>query len=207
VPYCPACGRETAVGNFCPYCGKPTGFPVGTADTRGQPSVEQRYSPQQFYPPPPAAHTPYHPHAVTKMTSAVPMRRLFVCAGVGVVSMCTVAIAAFLPWVSYSGININGLNRDGRLILMLGVLGVASAMLAAALKSRWPFCVLIVSGIAVVSILLADIVNVTRTAGLSLSNVGMGLYIGVAAGMVAVVAGAAGSALRPSAPISPPPAG
>jgi hypothetical protein len=201
VPFCPACGRETASGNFCPYCGKPTGFSAGPPVTEGQPTVQQRYTPQQFYPPPPATYTPYSgsgPYPVSRETRVVPAHRLFVCAGVGAVSMSAAAAASFLPWVNYTGINFNGLHRDGRLVLMLGVLGIASAMLATVLKSRWPFPVLMVLGIAVVSVLLTDILNITRTVGLSMSNVGIGLYVGVASGAVAVVAGAAGLSLRPT---------
>jgi hypothetical protein len=199
VPYCPSCGSKITEGKFCPYCGEPTGFSAGP-DTAGGPPPDK----MGYYPPPPPAYYPSsRPPPDIKKTSVVPWRQLSICSGVGIVSMCVVSVSAFLPWVSYSGANIRGLNRDGRLILILGVIGIASAVLAAILKSRWPFLVLMLTGIAVVSVLLSDVVNVTRTTGLSLSNVGIGLYLGAASGVVALVAGAAGLALRPSAPISP----
>ena len=171
MPYCAACGKEITWGNFCPYCAKPTGY-----------SYVLPYSSPQ-------------PATVAGRTSSAPARWVLICACVGAASMCAVAVASFLPWIGYSGITIGGLHRDGKLVLVLGLLGVAFAFAAAVLNSRWPFPVLIVLGVIVAAVTSTDILDVTRTVGLSLSNVGVGLFLGAAAGVIAVVAGATGSSL------------
>ena len=179
MPFCSACGSEITGGNFCPHCGKPTGF------AQVQPDIEQR-----------SPGATQQPHAPQYLSPAPPARRVLIFSLIGVASMFAALLASFLPWVSYSGVTIGGLHRDGILVLVLGLVGVAFAFVAAMLKSIWPFPVIIVLGIVVAAVTITDILDLTRTVGLSLSNVGVGLFVGVAAGVVAVVAGAAGASLR-----------
>ena len=201
MPFCSACGSEITRGNFCPYCGKPAGFAQVQPDIeqRSPGAMQQPHAPQYLYPAPPAAHIPYsslQSPAATQIASRAPARRVLIFSLIGVASMFAALLASFLPWVSYSGVTIGGLHRDGILVLVLGLMGIAFAFVAAILKSRWPFPVIIVLGIVVAAVTITDILDLTRTVGLSLSNVGVGLFVGVAAGVVAVVAGAAGASLR-----------
>ena len=203
MPFCSACGSEITGGNFCPYCGKPTGFAQVQADIeqRSPGAMQQPHAPQYLSPAPPAAYIPYsslQPPAATQIASRAPAHRVLIFSLIGVASMFAALLASFLPWVSYSGVTIGGLHRDGILVLVLGLMGVAFAFVAAMLKSRWPFPVIIVLGIVVAAVTITDILDLTGTIGLSLSNVGVGLFVGVAAGVVAVVAGSAGTALRPT---------
>lgn len=114
---------------------------------------------------------------------------------IGVASMIVAVVASLLTWVSYSGVNINGLQRDGRIMLALGLMGIVSGLLGLVLDTRWPSAPLGILGVAVAALAITDILDVSTTAGLSIANVGVGLFLGAAAGLVAVVAGAGGMSL------------
>ncbi len=109
--------------------------------------------------------------------------------------MIVAVAASLLPWVSYSGVNVSGLQRDGRIMLALCLLGIVSGLLGLVLDTKWPFLLLAILGIAVAALAITDILDVSTTAGLSIANVGSGLFLGAAAGLAAVVAGAGGMSL------------
>lgn len=114
---------------------------------------------------------------------------------IGVASMIVAVAASLLPWVSYSGVNVSGLQRDGRIMLALCLLGIVSGLLGLVLDTKWPFLLLAILGIAVAALAITDILDVSTTAGLSIANVGSGLFLGAAAGLAAVVAGVGGMSL------------
>jgi hypothetical protein len=95
---------------------------------------------------------------------------------------------------------VDGLSRDGKLTLPLALLGLICSLLAIAFESRWLFIGVLAPGITLTVITLIDILDITGTAGLALSNVGVGLVLGAAAGALSVVAGAGGSSLVFSTP-------
>lgn len=199
MPYCPSCGREIPWGIYCPYCGKPTGSDRVTPGVEQQPATWQQVAPRYIYPPPPAAYPTYAaPAAGPRSRQVVPVGPLRAWALVGALSMCALIVVSFLPWARYSGIGISGWRHDGKIVFVLGLLGIACTVAAVLLKSRWPFIGLITLGVISGWIIIIDILDVIRTATLSFSNVGVGLLIGAAACLVAVVAGAAGTSLRPS---------
>jgi hypothetical protein len=119
---------------------------------------------------------------------------------IGAIAMATAAAAAFLPWARDSGMMVDGLSRDGKLTLPLALLGLICSLLAIAFESRWLFIGVLAPGITLTVITLIDILDITGTAGLALSNVGVGLVLGAAAGALSVVAGAGGSSLVFSTP-------
>jgi hypothetical protein len=193
VPYCAGCGKELSAGNFCPRCGKPTWSP--------RPAVRQYSLPRYAFPAAPPADISYpSTSAALPRRSKVPVLPVLTCACICALSMGAVVASSFLPWVSYSGINVGGLRRGGRLLFVLGVLGIIFATVAAVTRSRWPFGIQMVLGVAVTSVMATNIIDITRTAGLSLSNTGAGLFLGAAAGILVVVTAAVGSSLRSSPP-------
>lgn len=115
---------------------------------------------------------------------------------IGVVSMLIAVLASILPWVSYPGGNVGGIQRDGKIMLALGLLGVLFGLLGLVLDSRWPFAPLALLGVSVTALAIIDIIDVSTTAGLGLSNVGIGLFVGMAVGVAAVVSGTGGVSLR-----------
>jgi hypothetical protein len=82
------------------------------------------------------------------------------------------------------------------MMLAFGLLGILFGLIGLAIDSRWPFAPLALLGTLVTALSITDILDITGTAGLTVSNVGIGLLIGTVAGMVAVVTGAGGLSLR-----------
>lgn len=176
MPFCATCGRESAAFNFCPYCGRPAVNAQARRD--GQ------------LPSPPLSHL----DPVGK-AAALPLRGVLIFGLAASLGFCAAAAAAFLPWIEDTGVKVSGLDRDGRLTLAVGMLGLLFCLLAIALRSRWPFVPIIIAGLTVSSVALLEMVELARTMGLSITDAGPALWISTAAGIVAVVAGAGGASL------------
>jgi hypothetical protein len=159
---------------FCAYCGK------GIDTVRFCPYCGR-------------AAGPVPPSLVRAPRKAFHLRAIF--ALTGVVSMLIVSLASFMRWVTYPGGNVAGIQRDGKMMLALGLLGALFALVGLVTDSRWPFVPLAILGVAVTALAVIDIIDVSTTAGLGLSNVGIGLFAGAAAGFAAVVSGAGGISL------------
>ena len=106
-----------------------------------------------------------------------------------------VVIAAFLPWATALGVGVAGIEGDGVITLVLGVMA-AAAIAAGAFWKRWAAIPAAVIGVAVAGIGVYDWVQIEteetfNVVGLrGVVSVGVGLYLTAIAGVVLALAGA-----------------
>jgi len=112
-------------------------------------------------------------------------------------SAVVVVIAAFLPWVSVFGLSVSGINGDGKITLVLALIGLAALAASrgigpVAVGGRAMHVTELVAGALVVVIGLADLHSVSA----------IGVYLTLLAGVVwvgAAIAGLLGADRRPVA--------
>lgn len=111
-----------------------------------------------------------------------------------------VIVGSVTPWISGSflGIDISvavsGWDKDGKITLFLAIIAGGFFLVGLIGKARWPFVVSLVITIitgAVFAVDTADILN-----NLSSSNIGYGLYIGLAGVIIGLIAAIGGIAAR-----------
>ena len=176
MPFCAWCGRESAAFRFCPYCGRLAA------------NAQARLAGQ--LPSPPSSR----PYPVGK-AALLPLRGVLIFGLAAAFGFCAAAAAAFLPWIEESGLRVSGFDRAGRLTLAISLAGLFFSLLAIALRSRWTFIPVIIAGLTVTAVALLDVVDLTIKAGFTITDAGPALWISAAAGIIALVAGAAGASL------------
>jgi hypothetical protein len=120
--------------------------------------------------------------------------------------MIVAAAGSMLPWLTFSGgvytysISSSGWNHDGKITVFIAAITLAFFLVGLVGRARWPFIVGLIFSFAVAGIMVYDIIDIMTTSigplSLSLSNVGYGLWIGAAAGVVGIIAGAGGISAR-----------
>ncbi|MBU4174782.1 MAG: hypothetical protein KKB90_09250 [Actinobacteria bacterium] len=114
--------------------------------------------------------------------------------GVGLAAMMIVMIGSFLPWAQAFYASKGGMEGDGKITLFFAVIAGAFFLVGLIGKARWPFVVGLIVTIITGAIFVIDIADVVNT--LSLSNVGSGLYVGLAGAALGLVAAVGGIAAR-----------
>ena len=182
---CPACGRETTSGKFCPYCGVPL--------AKGAPT-RQPASPAPPQPVPPGTPIPHGapypgvpqyapstppPAPKYKGTRQSGLARL--CGLLGVVAAGCAMAGSLMPWIIVTGLgtSIGGWEKDGRITLF--VAGAALIFFFAGLLTiaRWPFVVAGITSAGCLAIFIIDMIDVGKLTS-AYANIGSGLWIGAA---------------------------
>ena len=102
-----------------------------------------------------------------------------------------IVIAAFLPWATVLGLGVSGIEGDGVLTLVLGVMATAAVAASAFWqRCRWAAVPAAIMGVAVAGIGVYDWSNVAEEArGVGgLASVGVGLVLTTIAGVILVPA-------------------
>ena len=88
----------------------------------------------------------------------------------------------------------NGLEGDGIITLFLAIIAGAFFLVGLIGKARWPFVVGLIVIIITGAVFVIDIADVMNT--MSISNVGYGLYIGIAGAALGLLAAIGGIAAK-----------
>lgn len=194
MPFCTQCGKETPEGEFCQHCGKPIGA-VPPVETSVPPPSVPTPPPPPVQPPPGAPFAPQP--AVVYPTKKPPGSSILVFGIIGAAAMLLVAIGSVLTWDKVSIVIISksfsGLEGDGWITLVVGLLTLAFFIVGLIGKARWPFIVSLVGSVLIVSITLYDTINVATTEA---HSAGYGLIICLIMGIVGLAAGICGVAVK-----------
>ncbi|MCG2794981.1 MAG: hypothetical protein L6427_03780 [Actinomycetia bacterium] len=114
--------------------------------------------------------------------------------GVGLAAMALAAIGSFMPWAQALFVSKSGWEGDGRITFFLAIIAGAFFLVGLIGKARWPFVVGLIVTIITGAVFVIDIADVADK--LSFSNVGYGLYVGLAGAALGLIAAIGGIAAK-----------
>lgn len=102
------------------------------------------------------------------------------------------AACSFLPWANVFFDSASGweLGSDAKISFGLAIVAGAFFLVGLISKARWPFVISLIVTILTGAVFIIDIVDVMDT--FSSSNVGFGLYVGIAVAALGLVAAIGG---------------
>lgn len=116
--------------------------------------------------------------------------------GIGLAAMLLAAICSFLPWANVFLSSASGweLGSDAKISFGLAIAAGAFFLVGLITRARWPFVIGLIITIITGAVFIIDLVDVMDT--FSSSHVGFGLYVGIAAAALGLVAAIGGIAAK-----------